>query len=435
MLPKQLADRHHQTTHAVANVKPQPRPARACVWPFPSAGDADGDFWLDDAELAAGTDPHNPDSHPPFKLTINDGTHLSTSDVLRLTLPAGLTADSMVLIVYPDGVAVTSQFANVLAYTVTNTADGYYSVTLKLLKGSNGCSQVFLAGVELERQRPIIAFSLPATNVVTGRRRWTLRGTALQPATVLDEPQITVNGNFVNDHAHGQWWSGWHDLHPGPNLFVAVARNRAGMSATSTVTITYEPSFATLPPTLTVDAPQEFVIGKTTGGINLWGVVDDEDVRVEVVVTDDGEPEAVPVVQPAAVHGTNWWAAVPLPFRANNVVVAARRDNAPTVKRLLRIRRDPNIVLEITRPVPGTGADVEGAINNATFEVEGVASPNLGTAIILVCGTPARVTSGPTKLSFRGSQPFQTKGIGGDIGPVPISVTALRTGQPPVVCQ
>src|SRR5580704_11113396 len=59
----------------------------------PSPGDADGDFWTDAAELAAHTDPNNPERHPPYSFTIDGDQGAVTTGELRLHFPSGLTAD------------------------------------------------------------------------------------------------------------------------------------------------------------------------------------------------------------------------------------------------------------------------------------------------------------------------------------------------------
>ena len=265
---------------------------------------------------------------------------------------------------------------------------------------------------------PTVAFTEPSTDIVTGKRRWYLRGTATQSGDPNDWLQVRVNDEFVNDHSQGTWWSGYHDLKPGRNPFEVVACNQAGMCATSRVVITYEPTLAsTKMPSFTCDLDDPMIVGATTGEISLGGTVDDDNTTVTVTVCQ-GSDQSIPSSSvTAAQDGTNWWTVIGLGKGTNLVTVDARTPASPPNRRQYRVIRDASFFLEITSPRPGT------YINAPTFMVTGVASLNLWDATIRINGEVAEKTVTPTNVVFQSANPLQTA-----VDVNPISVTAERPG-------
>ena len=391
--------------------------------PRPSPGDSDGDFWLDEAEVAAGKNPADPNSHPAYWFTINGNKDSISTIDLTLRFPEGLAADSIV--VSEDlmgGSATTNPFSSEFPYMLRSEKEGLRMLHAKLLKANGAGSPLFTRGFQLFCNPPSLAFTEPSTNIVTGKRRWYLKGTASQSGDPYDWLQIRVNGDFVNDHSQGTWWSGYHDLIPGPNQFTATACNVAGLCATSSVVIYYDPALATRTPSFTCDLEETMIIGATTREISLGGTVDDNNAMVEVAVFDAVDPAFANVSVTAAQNGTNWWTVIPLPAGTNLVMVTARTSASSLNRRQYRVIRDPSFFLEITSPRAGE------YINAPFFAVTGVASLNLRDASIRINGQIAEKTVTPTNITFRSTKLLQTR-----VDVNSLAVTADRPGHPPVV--
>jgi hypothetical protein len=393
--------------------------------PRPSPGDADGDFWLDTAELTAGTKTNDPDNHPRFQFNVSgDQDAVSTTDLL-LVFPDGITADSVV--VNEDsmmGPGTTNRFSHQFHYALQNQNEGLRTLYVKLLKSNGAGSPLFGHSFELVRATPSVAFTDPSTNIVTGRHRWTLRGTASQGNDPRGWLQVRVNDGFVNDHSNGRWWSGYHDLQPGTNVFTAVACNRVGICATSSVVITFDPMLATRMPSFTCDLADTTIVGATTEEISLFGTVDDDNAVVEVAALDASDVTVTDAVVTAAIDGTNWWTVVPLPTDSNLVMVTAKTSGSSPNRRQYRINRDRKFVLEITSPRAGQ------YINAPSFTVTGVASLDLRDAVIRINGEIAEKTVTSTNVVFRSSKPLRA-----EVDVIRLNVTAERPGQPPITAR
>ncbi len=150
--------------------------------------DTDNDFWLDSAEVAAGYDPTNSASRPPFSFTINGGTDVVTNALVQLSFP-GLMADYVIIsesITMAD--SVTNWFASPLTYALANTNDGLQTLYVQLLKLPATLSPVFGRTFALDTHPPTVTITSPSNGV-------------------------TVNGDFVNDRdTDGVWRSGLHNL-------------------------------------------------------------------------------------------------------------------------------------------------------------------------------------------------------------------------------
>jgi len=391
----------------------------------PSLGDLDGDFWRDNAGEARERSPNGSNGHHEFRFTINDDRDSFSTTDLVLYFPKALTAD--LIIVSEDDMRMTSgttnQFTHEFFYSLKSDKEGLHTLFVKLLKTNGAVSPLFGRSFQLFRHAPSVAFTEPSANTVTGRRRWYLKGTASQSGDPYDWLQIQVNGDFVNDHSKGTWWSGYHDLKQGPNQFTVTACNPAGMCTTSTVVINYDPTLATRRmPALTCDLEDPLIVGATTGEISLGGTVDDDDTTVAVAVSDGLDASVTNYSVTAAQDGTNWWTVVPLGTGTNTVTVSAKTPVSPTNRRQYRVIRDPSFFLEITSPGAGT------YINAPFFTVTGIASLNLRDAVIRINGEAAEKTLTPTNIVFRSSKPMRTS-----VDVNSIIVTADRPGMPSVL--
>jgi len=382
-----------------------------------SLGGSDGDFWLDDAE---GRKYDDPKSHPEFRFMINDDRDSISTTNLVLRFPKGLAADWIVVSEDMRMISgTTNQFVQELPYTLRTDNEGLRTVFVKLLKTNGAVSPLFGRSFQLFHHAPSVAFTEPSASTATGRRRWYLKGTYSPSADHFDSLQIQVNGDFVNDHSRGTWWSGYHDLKPGPNQFTVTACNPAGMCATSTVVINYDPTLATRRmPALTCDLKDPSIVGATTDEISLGGTVDDDNTMVGVAVSDGLDASVTNYSVTAAQDGTNWWTVVPLDTGTNMVTVTAKTPASPINQRQYRVIRDPTFFLKITSPGAGK------YINAPYFTVTGIASLNLRDAVIRINGEVAEKTLTPTNIIFRSSKPIPT-----NVDINSIVVTADRPGE------
>jgi hypothetical protein len=146
--------------------------------------DSDDDFWLDGAEVVAGTNPTNSTSFATFSFTINGGADVVTNMQLQVELATGLESDFTV--VFEDigfASSVTNQFATQFGYTLQNAGDGLHTVYLRLLKQTGALSPIFGRTVELDTVGPTISISSPTNGAVTGLRRINIEGFAADAGT------------------------------------------------------------------------------------------------------------------------------------------------------------------------------------------------------------------------------------------------------------
>ncbi len=340
----------------------------------------------------------------PYSFTINDGKDGISTTELILRFPDDVTADYL-LISEDDmrGATETNQFSHEFRYVLRSDREGFRSLFVRLLNADGEMSPPMAGGFHLVLHAPLVSFTEPGTDIVTGKRRWYLRGMVSQPGDPMDWVQVRVNGEFVNGHSEGTWWSGYHDLKPGPNPFEVVACNHAGMCVTSRVVITYDPSLAsTRIPSFTCDLEDVELVGATTGEISLGGTVDDDNTTVTVTVCP-GSDQSVPSFSvTAAQTGTDWWTEIPLVTGTNLVTVDVRTPASAPNRRQYQVIRDPSFYLEITSPRAGT------SINAPTFMVTGVASLNFREATIRINGEVAVKTVTSSNVVFQSASPLRT---------------------------
>lgn len=165
------------------------------------------------------------------------------------------------------------------------------------------------------------------------------------------------------------------------------------------VWIIYDPTLATEVPVLSVDAPDTLVFGSTTTSFALTGTIDDDNATVVIDVLDALDNTVTNASVTAAVHGTNWWAELPVLPGSNIVVVTAKNAGSMPVTQSITTIQDPNVFLQITSPLAGSD------VNTNNVLVVGLVSANFDGGV-LVNGHIASTSSGPDGISFSASVPI-----------------------------
>jgi hypothetical protein len=179
-----------------------------------------------------------------FSFTVNGGAQAVFSPLVQIEFPEGIVASDF--IVSEDAnfeTSATNDFAWSSDYSLLNTNDGLRTLYIKLLYADGTTSAAFSWTFELDTRPPLVSINSPTNGTVTARRRINIEGFAADasPSNAAQTDasrwlQVTVNGDFVNERdADGLWWSGLHDLTPGTNTFVVVAKDQASNAATSSV--------------------------------------------------------------------------------------------------------------------------------------------------------------------------------------------------------
>lgn len=352
----------------------------------PNNADSDNDFWLDGAEFFGGTVATNAASHPMFSFTINGGADVVTNTHLSVGLASGLIADYVIVaedIRFAN--SVTNEFSLNFSYTLQNTADGLHTLFLKLMKLDGTTSTPFGRTVELDTVGPSLSIAAPTNGAVIATRRINIEGVGADAGTnapALDASRyllVAVNGDSANDRdTNGVWWAGAYDLTPGTNTFIAVATDRAGFTASNSVFVVYDPTLATNVPVFSVDVTNAVVVvGSNTTSFALTGAIDDDNASVKIDVLDALDNTITNATVSAAIHGTNWWADVPMLPGSNIVVITAQNTGSlPATNSFLAVQ-DTNVFLEILSPAPYATANATNVL------VVGVASANLGNMITI----------------------------------------------------
>ncbi len=390
---------------------------------LPSEGDFDSDFWMNGAELAAGTDPTNAASHSAFSLAINGGADVVSSAQWAVGLVTGVVAQSVLIsedITFAT--VVMNTFAQSFAYTLLNTNDGLHTVYLRLLNGDGTTSTIFGRTVRLDTAGPALTITSPTNGTVTAQRRLTVSGSAADvndaytQADASKPLDVTVNDAFVNDRdTDGVWSSGPHDLVEGTNTFTVVAADRAGFSATNTVFAIYDPTLATNVPVFTVDVTNSVVLGSNTTSLALSGTIDDDNATVQIAVVDAVDHTIIHASVRAAVHGTNWWTEIPALPGSNLVVITAHNAGSVSVSNSFAVTQNANVFLEITSPAANTAANATNVL------VVGRASTNFNQSIT-INGQAALTSTGTGVITFSNTVAF------GSIDANVIDVQAAGTG-------
>ena len=372
--------------------------------------DPDNDFWSNLGEYQNGTNPTDSNSLAVYGFTLNSGTDVVSTTSLHIDLLPGLVADF--IIVSEDirfDSSVTNTFSTGFDYSLTNTNDGLHTLFLKLLKTDGTTSPMFGETVEVDRNPPTMSITSPTNGVTVSQRRLNIEGFAADASTtnaaVSDASRallVTVNGDFVNDRdTNGLWWSA-QDLAPGTNTFVAIAVDRAGLAVTNSIWLVYDSTLATNVPVFTVDITNTVTVGSNATSLAISGTIDDDNATIEIDVLDALDNTVTNATVSAAIHGTNWWAEIPV-MTGNNLVFvsAANAGSAPATNSFTMIQ-STNTFLEIDSPA----ADTE--INATNVLVVGRASGNFNGAITINGITANTSLDADGNFTFSNSVPLNS---------------------------
>ncbi|HXI84036.1 MAG TPA: hypothetical protein VNL17_08105 [Verrucomicrobiae bacterium] len=372
--------------------------------------DLDNDFWSNLGEYLNGTDPILPADALLLSFTINGGNTVVSNTQVEIELATGIIADYTIISEDSDFTSsVTNLFSPVFDYTLQNTQNGMHTLYLQLFKTNGTTSPVFSATAELDTMPPSISITSPTNGTIVSRHRVNIEGFAADTsptnAPQLDAGrwlQVTVNGEFVNNHdTNGNWWAGPEDLAPGTNIFVATATDRAGWTATNAVSFIYDPTLATNVPNFTLDVTNAVTVGSNATTIAVSGTIDDGNATVQIDLLDAVDPTITNASISAAVNGTNWWADVPVVDGSNVVVVsAANSASAPSTNSFLVIQ-NAHVFLQITSPAADTDANATNVL------VVGQASTNFDHTIT-INGVPALTSTGPGGITFSNTVPLNS---------------------------
>jgi hypothetical protein len=349
----------------------------------------------------------SPTTLPDFTFTINGGADVVTAATVEIELPGGSSADFIIIgedITFRN--SQTNQFAQTFSYTLQDQTDGLHAIYLQLATACGAASSVVGRTFSLDTVGPSVSVTDPTDGVISGRRRLTLEGLAADAGDTPPQQdvskwlQVTVNGEFVNGRTNGYWWSGPDDLVPGTNVFVVVATDQAGFTASNTVSVIYDPALATNTPVFTVDMTDPVVVvGGTTTSFALMGGIDDDNATVQVDVLDAEDTTVTNATISTAINGGRWWADVPVFAGTNHVVITAQNSASLPATLGFTLIQDTNIVFEITSPLGNT------AVNSPSASVAGTASFALSTVTVRANGQPTSSVIGSDGMSFSSAAP------------------------------
>lgn len=302
--------------------------------------DDDNDGLADLAEIAAGTDPLNPDVTPPI-LTVLAPTDATATNQVTLNVSGQAGDETVLAAVLVNGVAVTV------------AGDGSFSTALTLGEGNNtitvtavdsaGNRTVATRGVTLDSVLPTITVTTPADNSQSAVATIPLAG-SLSEAATLD---VRLNG--------GSWQAVVQaGLDYVDSLLLVEGSNTIELRAVDTLL-----NVATLTRTVLVDsnAPSLGITAPNADStvhypqVTVQGTVSDALTAVTLTVTVNGTPV------PATVNGSDFSVALTLATAGTYLINVTATDELGNSAAATR-----NIVYA---PYPSGDADNDGTLTAA----------------------------------------------------------------------
>jgi hypothetical protein len=171
---------------------------------------------------------------------------------------------------------------------------------------------------------PSISITSPAGSgaFTTAAASITATGTASSAVGVARVEWANSRGGSGMAAGTAQWSAGPIPLQPGQNVLTFTARDRAGMAASRTLTVSMATGSDTVAPTLSITSPSTATVLTSASSIRITGTAADNSGVIEVTWTTSAGASG-------KASGTTYWTAADIPLLVGaNVVIIRARDAA-----------------------------------------------------------------------------------------------------------